>query len=318
MSKIQQKEVLPEEVAIELNYDCNKDCYFCFNKVNAKKGKGLTKEKIFYVIDKINAWGVKAIRFTGGEPLLRSDLKDILKYAKSNGRYIILNTNGDLINRRSLGLFRYVDEVLVSIHSEKDLKNKANLIKNLKKYCHILRACTIATRPNINKLEKFYEKISKLSVDDWFLLRPIPNEKNRIPLDYRDIKELIEKMNSLNSVNKMKLRIQNALPFCSYYEEMVSDVCVGGKNDDGRTRLVIDTEGNIKPSYFMDKVLGTIFKNSLKECWSSEFLNSIRQNKLLPKKCISCYYVDKCNGGLRFAAYFDSKNLKAKDPLAIF
>jgi len=44
MSKIQQKEVLPEEVAIELNYDCNKDCYFCFNKVNAKKGKGFVEQ----------------------------------------------------------------------------------------------------------------------------------------------------------------------------------------------------------------------------------------------------------------------------------
>ena len=60
--------VLPEEVRVELTSDCNLNCVFCFSSDRDKNQ--LSKKQIFLFIDDVKESGIKAIRFTGGEPFL--------------------------------------------------------------------------------------------------------------------------------------------------------------------------------------------------------------------------------------------------------
>ncbi|PIY82331.1 MAG: heme biosynthesis protein, partial [Candidatus Omnitrophica bacterium CG_4_10_14_0_8_um_filter_44_12] len=48
------------------------------------------------MIDSIKKAKISIVRFTGGEPLLRNDIFELIKYAKSKGLKIRLNTNGSL------------------------------------------------------------------------------------------------------------------------------------------------------------------------------------------------------------------------------
>jgi len=57
-----------KEVIIELTGKCNLDCSFCYNK---NKKSSLDTNKIFEILEQIKRDGIKAVRFTGGEPFLR-------------------------------------------------------------------------------------------------------------------------------------------------------------------------------------------------------------------------------------------------------
>ncbi len=303
---------LPEEVKVELTHKCNLKCDFCFNK-NYPNKKELSLEELKKVVDNIHKSKIKAVRFTGGEPFLRKDLEKILEYAKSRGLYVILNTNGLLIREDAL---KHVDDLLISFHDIKEVKEKEELFKKLRKYNLLLRCCTIMNKKNISKLEEFYKFMDKQLVEDWFLLRPVPNPSDLEPITKKDIGKLVEKVLALNKKYKTKTRIANAIPYCSYIPRKLQSVCVGGRNDDGHTRIVIDTEGNIKPSYFNDNIIGNVIDDSIISCWNSDYMKSIRNLELVPEECKACEFIQACKGGLRFAAKLVKKKEGVLDPLA--
>ncbi len=78
---------------------CNLSCTHCYNASGpASPTEGeLTTDEAKAVIDDLAATGVPLILFTGGEPLLRGDLFDLARHAKSRGLKIALSTNGTLI-----------------------------------------------------------------------------------------------------------------------------------------------------------------------------------------------------------------------------
>ena len=76
---------LPNEIVIEVTRKCNLSCDFCFNDQDMDNINDMLSDDIFKVLDDISKSGIKAVRFTGGEPFLRKDLQEILKKAKSLG-----------------------------------------------------------------------------------------------------------------------------------------------------------------------------------------------------------------------------------------
>lgn len=300
--------ILPKlnEVIIELTGNCNLNCDFCFNKKGKKNPEQLSKQAVFKVIEEIKETA-NAVRFTGGEPFLRKDLKDILQYAKKNKIYTILNTNGALINKNNISALAYVDDILISLHDFSNIKINSDLFKKIKAYKKniTLRACTILTSKNIQNLEKFYSFMEFQPVDEWFLLRQIPNKGNKQPISKKQAKILVEKIIRLNNKYRIKPKIANALPFCVTEKEKTASICAGAKNDSGHTRLCIGTAGNILPDYFSKKILGNIEKDSLSKIWTGVYMKGIRNLDYLPKKCKNCSYNISCKAGLSTWDYAD-------------
>lgn len=304
---------LPEEVIIELISLCNKDCSFCFNKNSIKGENKLTKEIVFKILDKIARQGIKAVRFTGGEPLLRNDTGDILRYAKSKGLYVILNTNGILLSKQNVSLLKYIDDLLISFHDIGETEEKKRLLDIIGQSRVFLRFCTIATKQNIDNLEEFYKFLDKRKIDDWFLLRPIPNKNDLNPATRGDIALLTKKILRLNKKYSIKTRLANSVPFCAYDKEKVNEICDGGTYDGGHSRIVVTSDGSIREDYFSDFCLGNIFEDELMDCWNSEYMQKKRRLDELPKQCMNCKYSGKCMGGLEFAARINNTDI---DPLA--
>ena len=88
---------------IAVNEKCNLRCVYCMPEegINFKPEKDLlSKSEIKRVISILSDLGVKKIRFTGGEPLLRKDIFDLIKHAsgEKKNRSIHLTTNGLLLD----------------------------------------------------------------------------------------------------------------------------------------------------------------------------------------------------------------------------
>jgi len=335
-SKI-EPQILPREVMIEVTPQCNFKCKFCFNRVSFAKqghlGKGATTAYLKKLINNIKKAGVSIVRFTGGEPMLREDIFELIKYAKTKGLEVRLNTNGSLIKSYKMAkeMAKYLDYVLFSMHtydSKKDEKitgfkgsfeKKLRAVKWFKKAgIKTVRMSTIATLDNIKNLEKFYQLFKEIKIDKWATNRliPLPGEKNiwgkkELPLL---IGKLIKiKKDIVKNNIPLKLHIVNAVPLCADDPIKMNAICSGARSVDGHERFVVDPRGFAKPIYYIEKNIGDAL--DILTCWNHPFMKTLRNYKSLPKECQRCSLLEKCKGGNRYSAYAVFGSYQAKDPL---
>lgn len=86
----------PLWVHFYLTRRCNLNCAYCHSRDNVKKD--ISTEEIKKIIDKLHSLGIRAIAFFGGEPTLRRDFCEILKYSVDKGIFSYFTTNGTLLN----------------------------------------------------------------------------------------------------------------------------------------------------------------------------------------------------------------------------
>lgn len=115
------------ELDLHVTNRCTLRCPVCCFDSGEKVLGELSLETILKVIKSANALGCRELHITGGEPLLRNDLEDILCCAIENEMDVRLQTNGTLLSRERMqslsaaGLKR----IMISIDSaDKDINDK--------------------------------------------------------------------------------------------------------------------------------------------------------------------------------------------------
>jgi radical SAM protein with 4Fe4S-binding SPASM domain len=88
---------IPRSVSLEMTYACNLRCKHCYVEAGAKQDGELNTTEMLGLLEKLKAAGIKEINVTGGEPLVRNDIFEILDYSFSNFKTVLL-TNGYGIN----------------------------------------------------------------------------------------------------------------------------------------------------------------------------------------------------------------------------
>lgn len=103
---------------LDLGRACNRKCDYCLNSPDEKFE--LSTEKAKEIMNEGRSLGCMAVSFTGGEPLLRKDLNELLAYAKSIGyQNLKLQTNGDLLDEEMASRLASagVTNLLISFHN---------------------------------------------------------------------------------------------------------------------------------------------------------------------------------------------------------
>ncbi|MGC8547213.1 MAG: GTP 3',8-cyclase MoaA [Thermoplasmata archaeon] len=104
---------------IQVNAVCNFKCFFCHMEGTEENAEHLSPEEIEEVVRIASLKGVNRIKFTGGEPLIRRDLEEIItrtrKHIKGD---ISLTTNGFFLESRAKSLKEAgLDRINISLHS---------------------------------------------------------------------------------------------------------------------------------------------------------------------------------------------------------
>ena len=77
---------------------CNLRCVHCYSQSEDRGYSGeLSLDEGKSLIDDLAGFGSPVILFSGGEPLIRPDILDLIRYATKQGRRAVLSTNGTLI-----------------------------------------------------------------------------------------------------------------------------------------------------------------------------------------------------------------------------
>ena len=104
---------------IQLNAICNFNCIFCHMEGTERSMEYMTPEEIENVVAVAASHGVNKIKFTGGEPLLREDILDIVRRTRKHiTGNISLTTNGVELPKLADGLKKAgLDRVNISMHA---------------------------------------------------------------------------------------------------------------------------------------------------------------------------------------------------------
>lgn len=305
---------LPKEIVIEVSKLCNLRCQICF----AGSGRSQpSSSDIIRILDETRTLGIKSVRFTGGEPLLRADIVRLLEEAKSRGLYILLNTNGTILSDKLLrALPRLVDNALISIQGhDQDSDHKRtqsnfpfaakldNIARLVGSGLGVVRLGTIITRTLIDDFPRYAALIVGLGIKHWELYRPMMGRaalasNHDFEVSAADITRLCGRLCELRTLS-VNAKIANAFPFCLIEKESArNSVLLGAQADDGHSRVIYDSRGFFKPSYYLNKDLGT----SVLKAWRHPFLRRINSLSYLPSACRLCPDLRWCLGGSRFWA----------------
>lgn len=88
-------------LAIEITKECNLRCVHCYLPAGDAAEDELTTEEIKDLIKSSKELGARSVSIGGGEPLMRPDYIEIIKYALSLNLLVALGTNGTLINEKT-------------------------------------------------------------------------------------------------------------------------------------------------------------------------------------------------------------------------
>lgn len=105
-------------IRLILLQECVYNCEFCHKEgIHNKRESLLTPEDIGYMFNVLsNRYGIKTVQLTGGEPLLKENLKEIIEKLKAQGAIVKLTTNGYFL-KENLWIGDMVDKLNISMHS---------------------------------------------------------------------------------------------------------------------------------------------------------------------------------------------------------
>lgn len=161
--------VRPLAAHVKLTENCQAKCTSC-DYWKSRWQDGIDTDRAVELLDEIGAAGIRSLRFTGGEPLLRKDLFEVMKRANTSSfRQIILQTNGLLIKKLHKEINASpITKVCVSIDG---LEGTNDLIRGIDGYfdlamqgIKLLRGKQVAIAVTLNRISaKELGKLAKVA-----------------------------------------------------------------------------------------------------------------------------------------------------------
>lgn len=100
----------PKTIDINPTAKCNLHCSFCWGP-DHRLPDALRTQDWQRLIEFFRQGGTTAVVFTGGEPLIRKDLPELMRFAKNQGMTVTLSTNGILLPKRANEVLPWCDEI---------------------------------------------------------------------------------------------------------------------------------------------------------------------------------------------------------------
>jgi MoaA/NifB/PqqE/SkfB family radical SAM enzyme len=168
----------PVAVAWLITGRCNLNCCYCKWK-DQRRAEELDTAAVKDLVDQMRQAGVRLVSFTGGEPLVRSDMGEIIRHVKGRGLVCKLNTNGMLVESRLEDL-RPLDLLQISVDGPPAVQDQLRGSGTSEKAARAIEAAQRAgiqvqliaclTRDNVARLDEVLDYGLELGVGFCFQL----------------------------------------------------------------------------------------------------------------------------------------------------
>src|SRR5260370_951857 len=125
----------PYTLVSELTYRCPLRCVYCSNPVDFHRPRAeLSSDEWRRVFSQAAELGVMQLHLTGGEPVLRDDLVELIQHARAHDLYTNLITGGTMLDEDKLRRFRDegLDHIQLSIQGA--VRESAEMIAGVRSH----------------------------------------------------------------------------------------------------------------------------------------------------------------------------------------
>jgi radical SAM protein with 4Fe4S-binding SPASM domain len=343
----------PYVVSWNLTYRCNLACEHCYLDAggtplvttgNFADRSELNTEECFKVIDDIAAFAPECLTIlTGGEPLLRRDILEIVRRAAERGLWVVVGTNGVCITENlakrlaeagARGLSLSLDALDPDRHDRFRMVRGA--WRNTVEGAQILNRTglpfivqTTVGSHNLGELDAIADFAhDRLAAKVWNLYFLVPTGRGQFVSDITAA-QYDEVLASLYRIQRKYDRrmLVNAKCAPHYIKTVLENA---GTETDPKIRtysggaggcpagthyMGIRPNGDVTPCPYLPVFAGNLRRAALADLWtSSELFADIRRRSTLGGRCGACEMNAQC-GGCRARAYGMTGDLMAEDPL---
>lgn len=291
--------MIPREAHLEVTHRCNLRCYHCYLGC----GPGITAPNDLStgewkrVLDELFGLGVFYVTFSGGEPLCRPDMLELMEHAKERGLFFCLITNGTLISPEVAGRIRDAGAVGVdvSLHGATAAGHEA------------VTGVAGSFEASVRALELLRQTGMRIGVKATMMSGTAGDQAGiqaiarRLGARYQSDPMVIPRVGRAGSADGIRMNDEQLRKLVierdwASGEEPASStleshlICGAG-----RSRCTIASDGEVHPCTVWRVPLGSVREGSFAQIWGGEPLRRIRE--IAPadmKRCVRCEHVNSC------------------------
>jgi radical SAM protein with 4Fe4S-binding SPASM domain len=338
-------------IAFEVTRRCRFNCRHC--RANAQQsgtGGELTTEQCKKILQAVAKFNKCMIILTGGEPMERGDIYELIKYGQDLGLRIVMATCGYLIDERSIGKLKEAGVLALSISLDGSSSQTHDAFRQSEgAFNHAVKAAELARRAGVRF--QINTTISKINVGEVTAVAKLAEELGAycfnpfilVPtgrgeeiadqvLTSAEYEKLLCDLLQMKLKSAIEVRVtcgpqfarvchqakpassQRPQTIVNRQSSIVNSVsgCLGGRGFG-----FISYRGDVQTCGFLDISAGNLVENKFDfvEIWqNSQFLKGIRDISLYKGNCGICEYIGVC-GGCRARAYAMTGDYLAADPI---
>ncbi len=321
-SKVESIEkFVPLVVSWNLTSRCNLKCSHCYMSAGEKQfNDDLSTDAAKMLIHQIIEVSRPLLILSGGEPLLRDDIFEIIRYGVDRGLKIGMGSNGMLIDHEVAKKLKGAGMSTVAISLDSSISERhdefrgvkgcwqkaVNAIQALKENAVEVQVNATVTRQNYSEIDDIISLAERLGVDNFHLFFLVPTGRGTNIQDITSsmYEEMITSTLAQTTNHKMNVKPSCAPQFMRVAKQQGIDMsrwirgCVAGLY-----YCRIYPSGEVTPCPYLPINLGNIRDRSFKDIWfNSEIFKAMRDFDQLKGKCGICDFRDVC-GGCRARAY---------------
>jgi radical SAM protein with 4Fe4S-binding SPASM domain len=310
-------------VVLELTRRCGRDCEVCFHRdmrSSSVAQRDMEPELARRAIRLAAEAGARRVRLTGGEPMLHPWFERLLGETRNAGLEPWVNTAGWAAGPspwRMLG--RMASDVLLPLRGAEQRRRMCAAVGEIRAGGPArVRFGVVLTPERIAELAEIATLSRRLGCPlEAYRVMTVPGH-----VAGNTAGELAGALAALDRINRWfppseRVRVANAVPFCVVPDRrLAARNCVGGRLDDGRSRLVVSPEGEVRPSYPMRMTIGNVARDDLAALWQHPAMIEMHAASSLPPTCQACDQLMVCCGGSRHEARLEVAGQGGMDPLA--
>lgn len=317
----------------ELTYRCPLQCPYCSNPVEiAGYRNELDAGDWLRVMEQARRMGAAQLGFSGGEPLVRRDLEELIARARQLGYYTNLITSGVGMDAARVAAFKEagLDHIQISFQASneelnnylggtKSFQHKRDMARVVKEFEYPMVLNIVLHRRNIGQIRDILDMTAELNADYVELAGAQYYGWSRVNVDQLlPTREQLARAEEIarEYQEKMKDRMKIIYVIPDYFENRPK-ACMNGW---GSIFLTIAPDGRALPCHAAAQLPGLTFPNvkdhDIEYIWNeSDAFNRFRGFDWMREPCRSCPEKEKDFGGCRCQAYMLTGDAANADPV---